>query len=131
MIHLNLLSNNLSYCSAQNNTDRETGCPWQQKRLRMHQQSNLLRRYRRLVNNSSKHSQRNVLWRKQSPLMTQSIAIGWNCLMTQRQKRKVRRSSSWYNWKVTSSCSHDSTLADNRGIAIWKTSFSMRTKHGL
>jgi len=35
----------------------------------------LLRRHRRLVNNSSQHLQKNVLWREQSPLMTQSIAI--------------------------------------------------------
>ena len=35
-----------------------------------------VKKAQKIANNSSKHSQSNVLWREQSPLMTQSIAIG-------------------------------------------------------
>ena len=67
---------------------------------------------------------------RRKPMVTQSTTIGWNYLLGQRQRRHIRRSSSWHQWKVMSSCSHDSTLAVKREMAIWKTSFSMRTKHG-
>ena len=68
------------------NIMEELGNPFQRRvktylslttqRLRIHQQSRLLRRHRRLANNSSKYSQRNFLWKEQRPLMTQYTAIG-------------------------------------------------------